>query len=84
MIIVMLLGVDPDNTAANNIHFQCSDGRLLRGVGNENGQWSATYSDECPTGICGIQTKVKAPTPFPAGVAVDETALNDVRFECCA
>jgi len=50
------------------IHFQCSDGRLMNGVGNSNGEWSSAYSDVCPLGICGIQTKVKYVGSFNCSV----------------
>ncbi|XP_057368240.1 vitelline membrane outer layer protein 1 homolog [Daphnia carinata] len=71
-------GVDADNTAANSIRFRCTDGVELASVGNQIGVFGE-YSADCPNGICGIQTRVK---PFDA--ATDNTALNDVRFECCA
>jgi hypothetical protein len=71
-------GVSADNTAANSIRFRCTDGIELASAGNQQGTFG-TYSDDCLTGICGIQTLVK-----PEDVTVDNTALNDVRFECCA
>ena len=48
------------------IHFQCSDGRQMNGVGNSNGEWSSNYSDVCLLGICGIQTKVKYVLVLPS------------------
>ena len=73
------LGNSTDNTAANNVAFRCSNGRELSGRGNTKGEWGE-WSAECAEGICGIETRVRA---F-GGSGVDDTALNDVRFTCCA
>ena len=70
-------GAAADNTAVNSIRFRCTDGIELGSAGNPQGTFGA-YSNDCLTGICGIQTLVK-----PEDVSVDNTALNDVRFECC-
>ena len=66
-----------DNTAANNIDLACTDGKNLTIAGNLNGQWG-DRSPDCPRGICGISTLVKARV-----VVGDNTALNNVAFECC-
>ncbi|XP_072255394.1 vitelline membrane outer layer protein 1 homolog [Pyxicephalus adspersus] len=68
---------DGDDTAANNIEFQCSDYKILRGNGGEWGDWGA-FSSFCRDGICGITTRVEKPQGRG-----DDTALNDVKFECC-
>ena len=71
-------GNTTDNTAVNNIRFRCSNGREINSVGNTGGYWG-DYSGDCPTGICGLETRVRP----DGGLAVDNTALNDVRFTCC-
>ncbi|XP_068128164.1 vitelline membrane outer layer protein 1 homolog [Hyperolius riggenbachi] len=68
---------DGDDTAANNIMFQCSDYTVLRGYGERWGTFGP-WSDICHEGICGIRTKLEAPQGNG-----DDTALNDVRFLCC-
>ncbi|XP_034971858.2 vitelline membrane outer layer protein 1-like [Zootoca vivipara] len=66
-----------DDTAANNIQFNCGDGTGLEGKGLDFGTYGP-WSKRCTAGsICGIQTKVEI------GSSNDETALNDVRFFCC-
>ncbi|XP_077200336.1 vitelline membrane outer layer protein 1-like [Paroedura picta] len=73
-------GLLGDNTAVNNIKFQCSDGTKLEGNGpawGKYGEWSGT----CTGGqICGIQTKVEKPK---WKLRKDRTELNDVKFLCC-
>ncbi|XP_069805615.1 vitelline membrane outer layer protein 1 homolog [Dendropsophus ebraccatus] len=67
-----------DDTAANSIKMRCSDGAELEAIGGpwgKYGDWSAS----CSYGICGIQTKVEEPQG-----GEDDTALNDVVFECCS
>ncbi|XP_072517670.1 vitelline membrane outer layer protein 1 homolog [Salminus brasiliensis] len=66
-----------DDTAANDIMFQCSGGEELAGGGTIWGNWGG-WSRCTGTGICGIQTKVEKPQG-----SGDDTALNDVRFFCC-
>ncbi|XP_062255346.1 vitelline membrane outer layer protein 1 homolog isoform X2 [Platichthys flesus] len=68
-----------DNTAANNIRFRCSNGHVLEGSGLAWGQYGQWSQDCVNGGICGIETKVEAPQGEE-----DDTALNDVRFRCCA
>ncbi|KZS10607.1 Vitelline membrane outer layer protein 1 [Daphnia magna] len=66
-----------DDTAANNLNCKCSNGQILYGDGTHWGGWMA-WSDECPTGICGLKTRVEGRQGNG-----DDTALNDVLFRCC-
>ncbi|KAG8147995.1 hypothetical protein E2320_023011 [Naja naja] len=68
-----------DYTGATNIRFTCSSGRVLEGQGLPWGEYGA-WSPSCLRGLCGIQTKQEA----IRGALVDDSALNDVRFLCCA
>ncbi|XP_077326864.1 vitelline membrane outer layer protein 1 homolog [Lithobates pipiens] len=68
---------DGDDTAANNIMFQCSDNNILTGNGGSWGTFG-DWSKMCRYGICGIRTKVE-----PSQGKGDDTALNDVVFRCC-
>ncbi|XP_051734802.1 vitelline membrane outer layer protein 1-like [Ctenopharyngodon idella] len=68
-----------DNTAANNIRFNCSQGSLLQGDGTDWGEWG-DWSALCQgRGMCGIRTRIEEPQGFFG----DDTALNDVRMFCC-
>ncbi|XP_067232582.1 vitelline membrane outer layer protein 1-like [Chanodichthys erythropterus] len=70
-------GVD-DDTAVNNIRFRCSDGSYLMGGGTSWGSWG-DWSEMCERrGICSIVTRVEEPQGWG-----DDTALNDVKMECC-
>ncbi|XP_044138687.1 vitelline membrane outer layer protein 1 homolog [Bufo gargarizans] len=66
-----------DDTAANNMEMLCSDPKHLIGIGGHWGTYGS-WSPSCYTGICAIKTKVEAPQGRG-----DDTALNDVQFECC-
>ncbi|XP_040198027.1 vitelline membrane outer layer protein 1-like [Rana temporaria] len=68
---------DGDDTAANNIMFQCSDNNILTGYGGGWGTFGS-WSGKCHSGICGIRTKVER----DQGKG-DDTAMNDVVFRCC-
>lgn len=68
-----------DYMGATNLRFVCSDGRVLEGQGLPWGEYGA-WSPSCRKGLCGIQTKQEA----IRGVLMDDSALNDVRFFCCA
>ncbi|XP_074076775.1 vitelline membrane outer layer protein 1 homolog [Macrotis lagotis] len=67
-----------DNTAANNVRFRCSGGEELEGPGLEWGEFGS-WSDSCPKGVCGLQTKQEPPRGLR-----DDTALNDLRLFCCS
>nr|XP_019836316.1 PREDICTED: vitelline membrane outer layer protein 1 homolog [Bos indicus] len=66
-----------DNTAANNVRFLCSDGTELQGPGLTWGDFG-NWSELCPKGICGLQTKIQQPQGL-----LDDTAINDALFFCC-
>ncbi|XP_069857733.1 vitelline membrane outer layer protein 1 homolog [Dipodomys merriami] len=66
-----------DNTAVNNVRFRCSDGTELEGPGLSWGDFG-DWSDPCPKGACGLQTKIQQPRGLR-----DDTALNDARILCC-
>ncbi|KFQ12319.1 Vitelline membrane outer layer protein 1, partial [Leptosomus discolor] len=64
-----------EDTAANNIHFRCSDETVLVGDGllwGRAGPWSKICN------ICSLQTKVE-----PQQGLQDNTTLNNVKFFCC-
>ncbi|KAK7131679.1 hypothetical protein R3I94_016714 [Phoxinus phoxinus] len=68
-----------DDTAANNIRFNCSGGSLPHGDGTDWGEWG-NWSPTCMgRGICGLKTRVEEPQGFEG----DDTALNDVLMYCC-
>ncbi|XP_058903991.1 vitelline membrane outer layer protein 1 homolog isoform X2 [Kogia breviceps] len=66
-----------DNTAANNVRFRCSDSTELQGPGLSWGDFG-DWSEPCPKGVCGLQTKIEQPRGLR-----DDTAVNDERFFCC-
>nr|DBA29825.1 TPA: hypothetical protein GDO54_005883 [Pyxicephalus adspersus] len=68
---------DGDDTAANNIMFQCSDLKIFKGDGGTWGNFG-TWSKICCSGICGIKTRVEK-----SQGKGDDTALNDVQLYCC-
>uniref|UniRef100_A0A3B4XC94 Vitelline membrane outer layer 1 homolog n=1 Tax=Seriola lalandi dorsalis TaxID=1841481 RepID=A0A3B4XC94_SERLL len=72
-------GLFGDDTAVNNIKFRCSSNPTLEGPGMTWGEYGS-WSQECiDGGICGIETKME---DYQYGL--DDSALNDVRFHCCA
>ncbi|XP_062255344.1 vitelline membrane outer layer protein 1 homolog isoform X2 [Platichthys flesus] len=76
--VATLQGND-DDTAVNNIKFRCSNGHELEGSGLDWGGYGRWSQDCVNGGICGIETKVEE-----LQGEEDDTALNDVRFRCCA
>ncbi|XP_075061816.1 vitelline membrane outer layer protein 1-like [Mixophyes fleayi] len=68
---------DGDDTAANNIKIQCSNGQKLEAVGGSWGTYGS-WSKVCEYCVCGIRSKVEP----PRGKGED-TALNDLRMYCC-
>merc|ERR1712179_808576 len=69
-----------DDTAANSVNMECTDGAILEPVGGPFGTWSHWVM--CPenTSICGVKTQVEFKDPH---VGDDETALNGLTFYCC-
>uniref|UniRef100_A0A670ZQI0 Vitelline membrane outer layer 1 homolog n=1 Tax=Pseudonaja textilis TaxID=8673 RepID=A0A670ZQI0_PSETE len=68
-----------DYMGATNLRFACSGGAVLEGPGLAWGEYGA-WSPSCLKGLCGLQTKQE---PL-RGALQDDSALNDVRFLCCA
>jgi hypothetical protein len=68
--------VDGDDTAANDIKFKCSDDEILEGYGMRYGEWQDWHI--CPEGyfITGLSGQTEHTS------VMDETALNNVRFQC--
>ncbi|XP_075061814.1 vitelline membrane outer layer protein 1 homolog [Mixophyes fleayi] len=69
-----------DDTAVNNIKFQCTDEKQMEGHGLSWGQYGKAWSEKCVYGICGLKTKVQGNEPY--GIP-DNTGLSDVQFSCC-
>jgi len=67
-----------DDTAANGLRFECSDGEEHYPYDGNWGDWSTYLS--CPEGsaVMGIQTQEEK----GQGKSFDDTALNDVRLYC--
>ncbi|XP_075703426.1 vitelline membrane outer layer protein 1-like [Rhinoderma darwinii] len=68
-----------DDTAVNNIKFECTDDGQLEGEGLFWGRYGG-WSEKCKNGICGIKTKVQGDEK---DYTTDNTGLNDVQFLCC-
>ncbi|XP_075061815.1 vitelline membrane outer layer protein 1 homolog [Mixophyes fleayi] len=66
-----------DDTAANNIKIQCSNGQTLEAAGGPWGTYGS-WSNACEYEVCGIRTKVE-----PYQGEGDDTAFNDLRMYCC-
>ncbi|XP_060145989.1 vitelline membrane outer layer protein 1 homolog isoform X2 [Globicephala melas] len=85
-------GITGDDTALNGIRLHCARGNAelnthvvesqsgsteLQGPGLSWGDFG-NWSEPCPKGVCGLQTKIERP-----GGLRDDTAVNDARFFCC-
>ena len=76
----------PDDTSVNNVKFQCRGvkdsctSELHLDWSDEKGTYG-NWSDTCSlgSGICGVQARFQAYQGDR-----DDTALNDVKFFCCA
>jgi len=70
-----------DDTAGNNLNFECNDGKLIYGKGGSWGTWSTLVKCPADSAICGLQTMVE---PWQGGGKhEDDTSLNRVKFFCC-
>ena len=70
--------VQEDETAVNDVQFECSSGQVLAGNGLLNGEWGP-WSGHCPAGICSFESRIQE----YQGVFSDDTALNNLLFYCC-
>lgn len=70
---------DGDDTGLNNIRIFCNDDRddYIQADGNESGFWTNARHCGIRQAVCGISIQVEAPG------AGDNTAVNNVRLECC-
>ncbi|XP_063886878.1 vitelline membrane outer layer protein 1 homolog [Scylla paramamosain] len=69
-----------DDTAANALRMYCSQSSdYLESPGNEWGSWLEPSFCGSGMGVCGLTTRVQE----DQGIFGDDTALNDVRFQCC-
>jgi hypothetical protein len=71
---------DGDDTGLNNIRIFCNDSRddYIQAEGNALGYWTNARHCDTQRAVCGISLQVEAPS------AGDNTAVNNVRFECCS
>ena len=69
-----------DDTAGNTLLLRCGTGNNYYGAHHAPDNWGSWYTQYCHHGsrICGIQTRVEG------RVDGDDTALNGIRFTCCA
>lgn len=70
------LFADGDDTAANDINFRCNTTVLLGDSHTTLGDWG-DWSGSCAIGIRALRTKIE-----PHQGSGDDTALNDVEFDC--
>ncbi|KAI2644468.1 hypothetical protein H4Q32_029604 [Labeo rohita] len=76
MMRVKPIKAGTDNTAVNNIVFQCNDGVVMKVDATDSGDWGK-WSKTCEgKGICGLKTRVQG-----LQGSGDDTALNDVVLE---
>jgi len=72
-----------DDTAANNVMFECGDASLYGNIkieasGGKWGKWFGYGKCAPDSYICGIKTQVE-----PDQGSGDNTALNNIDFACC-
>ena len=80
-------GRNKDDTATNTIQMKCSDGKELKSLEGNLGDWlkNTFFKDgwqSCGTGryICGLSTQIHSPGFRETG---DFTSLNNFEFYCC-
>lgn len=72
-------GGDKDDTAANDVNFQCTDGtELTAGNGAPWGTWNEYQSCPDDTVVCGVEVRVESKQGDK-----DDTAMNGLRVRCC-
>jgi hypothetical protein len=78
-------GVEPgdDDTAVNALKARCSDGTVLYNDNSRGyGSWSPFVQCPTKTAVCGL--KVRFLPSQGGGWQGDDTAVNDIEFQCCA
>ncbi|CAL8101352.1 unnamed protein product [Orchesella dallaii] len=69
-----------DESATNNMRILCTEGtQWIEGDGEGWGEWTTPRICKGHQYICGLQTQVEP----PQGFFTDDTALNNIRVECC-
>ncbi|CAL8122392.1 unnamed protein product [Orchesella dallaii] len=69
-----------DESATNNIRILCSEGtQFIEGDGERWGEWTTPRICQETQYICGLQTQIEP----SQGLTSDDTALNNIRVECC-
>jgi hypothetical protein len=69
-----------DDTGANDIHFQCTDGSIIQAEhGIQNGSWRGWNSCPAGTAVCGASARTEGNQG-----GGDDTAMNGLQVDCCA
>jgi hypothetical protein len=69
-----------DDTGANDVHFQCTNGSLLQATdGIQNGSWQGWNSCPVGTAVCGAIARTES-----SQGGGDDTAMNGLQVDCCA
>ena len=73
-----------DDTAANDVHFKCSNTGDVALESTNGGRWGdwGDWSSSCSNGICAIATRVEDMCDG-AFDNCDDTALNNMEIYCC-